>query len=84
VWNFTRRKGSEVFVSPEPFSVINLPTSRAKMHNLSRHQTTLPEINTWSALVKVRLVDSSDAAPGEENSDERWIVAAGPVLNGKD
>lgn len=43
----------------------------------------LPEVDTGCTLISVRLVDTTDAAFREENSNERGIVASGPFLDGK-
>lgn len=45
---------------------------------------TLPEINTWTTLVEVSLINASDSATREEDSDERRVVAAWPVFDRKD
>lgn len=43
-----------------------------------------PEINTWNTLVEISLINASNSAFREEDSNERGIVASGPVLDGED
>lgn len=43
----------------------------------------VPEINSGLTLVNIGGGNASDAALGEENSNERGIVAAWPVLDGE-
>lgn len=47
----------------------------------NRHYS--PEIHARRSLIKVRLIDSSNATFREENADKRWIVSFRPVLNRK-
>jgi hypothetical protein len=42
-----------------------------------------PEINTWSALVEISLINAPNSAFGEEDSNERGIVAARPIFDGE-
>lgn len=44
----------------------------------------LPEINTWNTLVEVGLINASDTASREEDSDERRVIAAWPVFDRED
>lgn len=42
---------------------------------------SLPEEDTWYSLIKVSLVNPSNTALGEEDSDERWISPTWPIFN---
>lgn len=43
----------------------------------------LPEIHAWYSLIVVGLINATNATFREENPNERWIVLAGPIFNGK-
>lgn len=64
---------SGYFSSSYPFNLLHL-----------REDETLPEINTWNTLVVVGLINASDSAAREEDSDERGVFAAWPVLDRED